>query len=125
MPSDAEGLTIEVEDGLLLHDVVWVFLAERDDSLQDLDVIASAFGFRHDLLLLIGDVALFGLKPLVTLDKGPQLLDGDALAGGGRFGVRDVHERGFPRLDEARDYGAPWPATRGCEGGAAGVPPGV
>ena len=70
-------------------------LAERDQLLQHLDVVAAGAGFEHDVLHLVAEILALGLEPLVALDELAQLDRGGAVdaVGHGLVGGGVLHAR--------------------------------
>src|SRR5262249_40973779 len=69
---------VEVEQALLLVDLLLVHFTELDDLTHDLGLEAGSLGLGIDFLDVAAQRALFFLEPLDALDKGFQLLAGNA-----------------------------------------------
>ena len=70
---------VHLQNRLFLGDVVAVALAQGDDLLHHLGVIAAGLGLGHDLFLALGHVLLFGFHLLILLDELAQLVCRDVI----------------------------------------------
>ena len=85
-----ERLHVGLQDGLLLHALVRILLAQTDNGAQRLDVVAVALAFGIDVANVVRDRLFLFFQPLDALDDGLELVLGKSRCGlfldGGRRG---------------------------------------
>ncbi|AAL49587.1 unknown [Sinorhizobium phage PBC5] len=75
----AERCEVGVEDGLLLHPLVGVLLAQRDHLPQDLGIEAGPLCLAVHILDVVGDGLLFFLQAFDAVDEGLELIARNAV----------------------------------------------